>query len=188
MQRSGFTLGGEPSVAIDLVDTVLHAHTTPTDLLAERADAWWALEAARLPEAPVPPAAAVQRLRSALREVFEARIDGRLANGAALDELNRVADSVPSSPQLVVDGGQAHVVTRWHAVRGGNARLSAIARDGIALVADAERGAQLRRCANPTCTMLFVGENPRRLWCAPNVCGNRVRVSRHQQRQRKTDS
>jgi predicted RNA-binding Zn ribbon-like protein len=186
MQRNGFPIGGESSVAVDLVDTVVRAHTTPTDLLLDGADVWWGLQAARLPKSPIPPAAATQRLRSALRAAFEARIDGLVAGSAVVDELNRVAYSVPSSPQLVVENGQARVITRWHPGRGGNPRLAAMARDGIAIVGDPERSALLRRCANPTCSMIFLAENPRRLWCAPNVCGNRVRVSRHQQRQRQT--
>jgi predicted RNA-binding Zn ribbon-like protein len=77
-----------------------------------------------------------------------------------------------------------HIATRWHPEHGGNPNLAAIAREGIALLADPRRSSQLRRCANPTCSMVFIAENSRRMWCAPNVCGNRARVARHYQRQR----
>jgi predicted RNA-binding Zn ribbon-like protein len=40
----------------------------------------------------------------------------------------------------------------------------------------------LRRCANPTCSMLFVAPNARRIWCTANICGNRTRVARHYER------
>jgi predicted RNA-binding Zn ribbon-like protein len=43
-------------------------------------------------------------------------------------------------------------------------------------------GTGLRRCANPACSMIFIALNPRRSWCAPGVCGNRVRVARHHRR------
>jgi predicted RNA-binding Zn ribbon-like protein len=32
--------------------------------------------------------------------------------------------------------------------------------------------------------MLFLAETKRRVWCASNVCGNRVRVARHQEKVR----
>lgn len=185
MQQHGFPIGGEPSVALDLVDTVANAHTVPTDLLASNADAWWGLQSGRLPESEVPAAGATRRLRQVLREVFEAAIDDRLAGGKTVDELNRFADSVHSSPHLHFGEGNPDVTTRWHVTREGNLRLAAIAHDAIALLGDPVRSRQLRRCANPTCSMIFLAENPRRVWCASNICGNRARVARHQQRQKK---
>jgi len=184
MQRQGFPIGGEPSVALDLVDTVANAHTTPTDLLADNGNAWWELQSERLPAAEVPAAEATARLRSILRDVFEASIDDRLAGSHAVDELNRFADSVQSSPRLTVSNGAPEVTTRWHITREGNPRLAAIAHDAIDVLGDPARRSQLRRCANPTCSMLFLAENPRRVWCASNICGNRARVARHQQRQK----
>ena len=184
MQQNGFPIGGEPSVALDLVDTVANAHTTPTDLLSHNADAWWALQRGRLPESAVPGVDATRRLRGILRSVFEAAIDDRLAGGRAVDELNRFADSVHSSPRLEVGDGAPAIATRWHITRDANPRLAAIAHDAIALLGDPVRRGQLRRCANPTCSMLFLAENPRRVWCASNICGNRARVARHQHRQK----
>lgn len=187
MQRAGFPIGGEPSVALDLIDTVANARTTPTDLMEENADAWWRLESGRLPESPNPTEEATRRLRTTLREVIEATIDGRIGGGRAVDDLNRFADSVLSSPALEIQNGMPGMATRWHIGRGGNPRLAAIAHDGIALVGDPERRRLLRRCANPTCSMVFLAENPRRIWCASNICGNRARVARHQQRQHDQD-
>jgi predicted RNA-binding Zn ribbon-like protein len=184
MQRNGFPIGGESSVALDLVDTVANAHTTPTDLLADNAELWWELESGRLPESAAPLPAVTARLRAALRVVIEARIDNVAPDGKAVAELNRVADSARSNPRLVVDGGTPRTTTTWHAERGANARLAAVAHDGIQLVSDPVRAGMLRRCANPTCSMLFLAENPRRVWCASNICGNRARVARHLERQR----
>jgi predicted RNA-binding Zn ribbon-like protein len=184
MQKHGFPIGGETSVALDLVDTVANAHTMPTDLFASNANAWWDLQSGRLPESETPSVEATQRLRAILREVFEASIDDSLASGTAVDELNRFADSVHSSLRLEIVGREREVATSWHITREGNPRLAAIAHDAITVLGDPARSGRLRRCANPTCSMIFLAENPRRVWCASNICGNRARVARHQQRQK----
>jgi predicted RNA-binding Zn ribbon-like protein len=41
---------------------------------------------------------------------------------------------------------------------------------------------RLRRCDGPGCVLFFVATNPRRRWCSPAICGNRVRVARHYDR------
>jgi predicted RNA-binding Zn ribbon-like protein len=179
IQRAGFTVGGEPSVAIDLVDTLSLAESPVVDQLDGRDATWWELESPRLPDGPTPEAGPTRRLRSALREAFEAAIDGRVPEGWAVDSLNTFADSVPSSPRLVAGNDGWELMTRWHREHGGDARLAEVARDGIRLLADPRRRAQLRRCANPTCSMLFLAENSRRVWCTANICGNRIRVARH---------
>jgi predicted RNA-binding Zn ribbon-like protein len=184
MQGHGFSMGGEPLVSIDLVDTVARKTQPPFDMLAGEgsADAWWALESGRLPNAPTPDPIATRRLRDALREVFEALIDSRSATGSAIQDLNAFADSVPTSPRIEDTGNGMQVTTRWHHEHGGNAALAAIAREAIAFIGDEAESSKLRRCANETCSMLFVAENSRRIWCAANVCGNRARVARHYQR------
>ncbi|MGH7911246.1 MAG: CGNR zinc finger domain-containing protein [Candidatus Dormibacteraceae bacterium] len=184
LQHGGFPMGGEPDISIDLVDTLMQAVEPPIDLLQTNPDGWWSLEAHRLPEGPAPDLVATQRLRAALRELFEARIDHRRAAPGALEDLNAFAGSVPTTPRLVVTDSGAHVATRWHSEYGGNPRLAGIARNAIALLGDPHRRDQLRRCANPGCSMLFVAENRRRVWCTPNICGNRARVARHHRRHR----
>jgi predicted RNA-binding Zn ribbon-like protein len=198
LQQAGFPIGGEPSIALDLVDTVANAHTTPSDLLAANTEAWWELQSGRLPESPPPTSAATGSLRNALRDAFEASIDGRLGESRSIGgrlgtdesiaELNRVAGSAWSTPKLDVENGIVSSREQWQTNRGANPRLATIARDAIALLADPVLRNQLRRCANPTCSMLFLATNPRRVWCASNVCGNRARVARHQQRQGHAES
>lgn len=53
---------------------------------------------------------------------------------------------------------------------------------GTAVRKPRERLGLLRRCANPTCSMLFLAENKRRKWCTSNICGKRARVARHYER------
>lgn len=179
IQDAGFTVGGEPSVAVDLVDTLSMAVSPVVDLLDGREATWWDLEALRLPEGPTPEPLPTRQLRSTLREAFDAVIQGRMPDAWVIEGLNTFADSVPSSPHLITTESGLELTTLWHREHGGDARLAEVARDGIALLADPPRRAQLRRCANPACSMLFLAENSRRVWCTANICGNRIRVARH---------
>src|SRR5690606_32234478 len=43
---------------------------------------------------------------------------------------------------------------------------------------------RVRRCAADDCVLLFLPAHPRRRWCSPTRCGNRVRVARHDRRHR----
>lgn len=185
VQRQGFPMGGEPLVALDLVDTLMTAGEAPVDLIEapERSARWWDVELARLPESAVPDPTATRRLRAALREVFDAHLEHRAPRATSVEDVNAVAASVPTSPRLSFpEDGEPSADTRWHTEQGGNPALAAIAREAIELLATPDKRDRLRRCANPTCSMLFLAETTRRQWCASNVCGNRVRVARHYQR------
>lgn len=184
VQRIGFPVGGEPLVALDLGDTLITAVEPAEDLLAapERGAAWWRLQSTRLPESPAPDAAALRRLRTAVRDLFDAHLEGRAPRPTSVEDVNAAAASVPSSPRLSLVDGIAKTETRWHSEYGGNVALAYIAREVIDLFDAPERLAKLRRCANPACSMLFLAETARRQWCASNVCGNRVRVARHQEK------
>jgi len=162
--------------------------TPPTDLLddPERAEGWWRLQATRLPESPTPTPAGTRLLRAALRDVFDAHLEGRDPKKTSVDDLNAIAASVPTSPRLLTDP-RPHRRTRWHTEHGGNPALAAIAAEAIHLLGDQARLATLRRCANDNCSMLFLATNPRRVWCTPNLCGNRARVARHYARTHQHD-
>lgn len=182
MQSAGFNVGGEPLVALDLVDTLITVTDPWTDLMADRnrTEDWWRLEASRLPEGPAPDPAATRRLRAALRDLLDAHLAGRDPLSTSVEDVNAAAAAVPTSPRLTGSG----VETRWHTEHGGNAALAAIAREAIELLGDADRLGRLRRCANPACSMVFLAERKSRQWCASNVCGNRVRVARHHERRK----
>ncbi|MEU5878569.1 CGNR zinc finger domain-containing protein [Spirillospora sp. NPDC047279] len=50
----------------------------------------------------------------------------------------------------------------------------------------AERPERIRECANPECVLWFydVTKNGQRRWCSMEVCGNRAKAARFQQRHR----
>jgi predicted RNA-binding Zn ribbon-like protein len=183
--RGRFALIGEPIVAVDLINTVTAPGSSAGDdlLWTDRgAEAWWRLERARVPRADRPDIRALRRLRSALREIIEALIDDRPVPKAAASELNFFTESAPASTRLVLTGAGLRTETCWHADHGGNPRLAFIATQAAEFLSDAAQVRRLRRCANPACSMIFIAVNPRRSWCAPGVCGNRVRVARHHHR------
>jgi predicted RNA-binding Zn ribbon-like protein len=183
--RERFMVIGEPVVAVDLINTVAVPGSSVTeDLLSavSDAEAWWRLEAERVPAGDLPDIRAVRRLRSALRKIIEALVDGRPVAQSAVSELNSFMRSAPASARLLLTGTGLRVEMRWHREYGGNPRLAFIATQAAEFLADPAKVSRLRRCANPACLMIFVAANPRRSWCAPGVCGNRVRVARHYRR------
>lgn len=185
LQRHGFPMGGEPLVALDLVDTLMTAADPAVDLIEapERGAQWWEVELARLPDSAVPDPTATRRLRTALRDLFDAHLEQRAPRPTSIEDVNALAASVPTSPRLIYpETGEASADTRWHTEQGGNPALAAIAREAIDLLGTPDKLSRLHRCANPTCSMLFLAETTRRQWCASNVCGNRMRVARHYQR------
>jgi predicted RNA-binding Zn ribbon-like protein len=189
VQAAGFPMGGEPLVALDLVDTRMLVTDPPQDLIADpaTAEAWWRLQSSRLPDGPPPGLPATQRLRTAIRDLFDAHLEGRSPRPGSVDDVNAVVAAVPTSLRLSAADGAYREEVRWHTEQSGNASLAATARGAIDLLADERRLAKLRRCANPNCSMLFLAETTRRQWCTPNICGNRTRVARHYARTHQHD-
>jgi predicted RNA-binding Zn ribbon-like protein len=183
--RGRFAIIGEPVVAVDLINTVAAPGSAAADdlLSADRgAQAWWRIERARVPAGDVPDIRALRQLRSALRDMIEALVDGLPVPQAAVSDLNLVMQSAPASKRLRLTRTGLRVQTQWHAEYGGNPRLAFIAAQAAEFLSDPSKVSRLRRCANPACSMIFIAVNPRRSWCAPGICGNRVRVARYHRR------
>ena len=183
--RGRIAIIGEPIVAVDLINTGAAPGSAVTDDLlsaARGAAAWWQLERARVPGGSLPDVHALRRLRSALRDVIVALVDDRPVPQAAVSDLNFFTRSAPASTRLRLTGTGLLAETHWHGENGGNPRLAFIATQAAAFLSDPSKVGKLRRCANPACSMIFIALNPRRSWCAPGVCGNRVRVARHHRR------
>jgi predicted RNA-binding Zn ribbon-like protein len=184
-RRGRFAVIGEPVVGLDLINTVAAPGSPATDdlLSADRgAEAWWRIEAARVPDGDLPDIRALRQLRSALRDMIEALVAGRPVPQAAVSELNFFMQSAPTSTRLRLTRTGLRAEAHWHGEYGGNPKLAFIATQAAEFLSDPAQVRRLRRCANPACSMIFMAVNPRRSWCAPGVCGNRVRVARHHRR------
>jgi predicted RNA-binding Zn ribbon-like protein len=183
--RGRLAVIGEPIVAVDLINTVAAPGSPVADdlLAAERgAQAWWRTQRRRVPGGELPDIRDLRRLRSALRDVIEALVDGRPVPPAAVRDLNAFLLSAPASTRLRLTVTGLRVDTQWHREYGGSPQLAFIATQAAAFVSDPRQAGRLRRCANPACSMIFIAVNPRRSWCTPDLCGNRVRVARHHHR------
>jgi predicted RNA-binding Zn ribbon-like protein len=180
-----FAVIGEPVVAVDLINTVAAPGSPTTDdlLTADRdAQAWWRIEGTRVPGGDLPDIRALRRLRTALRAMIEALIDGRPVPQGAVADLNFFMQSAPASTRLLLTETGLRTEIQWHLEYGGNPRLAFIATQAAEFLSNPSKVSRLRRCANPGCSMIFIAMNPRRSWCAPGVCGNRIRVARHYSR------
>ena len=190
-ETPGFLLLGEP-LAVDLVNTVVAGGAGPRDLLPtpEALDAWRRAQAGRLPpQASGAPSdgrllAEVQALRAALGALFAAALAGGAPPAEAVATVNAAADAAPASLRLVWPaGGPPLAAVHHHAPRPSDALLAAVAASGVGVLSGEDR-LRLRRCHGPGCVLLFVAANPRRRWCSPALCGNRVRVARDYRRHR----
>ncbi|MQM27489.1 CGNR zinc finger domain-containing protein [Glycomyces albidus] len=179
-------LTGEP-LAIDLVNT----RTAGPDLLAttEQLRLWLGLEADRLPDdlhsaASGSALAAVRRIRDHTAAALEALLRGARPPASALRGLEAALAAAPARTRLDWDGS---AVTATTGREGGRAeRLAAVlAEAAVALLTDPSIG-RLRRCEAEDCVLLFLPAHPRRRWCSPERCGNRVRVARYYERRKRT--
>jgi predicted RNA-binding Zn ribbon-like protein len=194
---SPFPLLGEP-LAIDLVNTV--AAVGPggavVDLIAtpEGLRAWLDAQAERLgadrhaAHALLAELPNVHALREALRSLIRAAMRGEAPDGEALALVNAASAAVPFYRVLEWPlGSVPRALTRHQAKRPAALPLAAIARSGIDLLSS-DRRHLLRACGGPGCVLLFLATNPRRHWCSPATCGNRVRVARHYRRRHGPDA
>lgn len=166
-------LTGEP-LALDLVNTV-----TPEGDALDSPDAWLALQAGRLTPGPDPltaaGAAALRALREHVRAALEAVRQGEPLPAEAAGAINEAARAAPSYRVLLPD---LRTQTRRD---GGSALLAQLADAAIDLLGGPD-ASRVRACEGPGCRMLFLPAHPRRRWCSPALCGNRVRVARYYQR------
>ncbi|MFI7707675.1 CGNR zinc finger domain-containing protein [Nonomuraea sp. NPDC049480] len=172
---------GEP-LALDLVNT----RARDFDALDAPGDfqEWLARQAGRLtvPAAPLKASglAAVRRLRGHVESAINAVREAVPPPEAAVAAINEAARAAP--PYRVLEWRDGAFRTAAQRDGGDLARLLAqLAEAAADLLTDPAAG-RIRGCEGPQCRMLFLPAHPRRRWCSPDLCGNRVRVARYYQR------
>jgi predicted RNA-binding Zn ribbon-like protein len=173
-------VAGEP-LAVDLADTIKMAVEPPLDLIrdVQHNDFFWQMEKHQLPEgAGIANVRDTHRLRAAIRQLFDAKLDGTPYDAEALRLVNGVAAAAVAQPELPATGDSEVARVRWTADSPGTLSLAVAARSAIEVLTG-PRADRLRRCASPVCSMFFVALNTKRQWCTPDGCGNRERVARH---------
>jgi predicted RNA-binding Zn ribbon-like protein len=120
---------------------------------------------------------AVRELRSAVRELLEARIERRAPDRAAVEIVNAAAAAAPSARRLIwTDAGAPY--QELHSLTTGIPLACALlAADAIDLLTGPDH-ANLLSCGAPGCVRLLLRDHPRRQWCSTR-CGDRVRARRY---------
>ncbi|WP_026414568.1 CGNR zinc finger domain-containing protein [Actinomadura oligospora] len=173
-------LTGEP-LALDLVNTL----TAAGDLLATPDDLrrWRDLQEERLPDTPPADAdalAAVRVVREHTARALDSIRHGERPDDADLKALNDAQRAAPAIKDLTWDGST--LVASHHRSGPPETRLAAHLAEAAAELLSDPAVTRIRECEADDCVMLFLPAHPRRRWCSPARCGNRVRVARHYQR------
>jgi len=120
----------------------------------------------------------VRDVRAALREVWDAAVEGRTVRADAVTTLNRV---LAHTPHAELHAALAGVVV-GHRHDAADPTGEALARVTAPLVAAIAAGetARFRICANEDCRWVFedTSRGGRRRWCDMTSCGNQAKVRR----------
>jgi predicted RNA-binding Zn ribbon-like protein len=180
-------------LALDLVNTEIVVRGKPKDLLATPADAasWWEAAQRHYPQVAVVRGKQdarldfvvvhekLIRLRTALRHIFSALVDGVAPASFDVDQLNTVLCTGYQAVE-VTSSGDIHPVHRTSDHIGGI--LLPIALSAVAWFTTGDRQ-RLHRCANERCILLFYDttKSATRRWCSTG-CMDRARsAQRYQQ-------
>lgn len=172
-------------LALDFVNTAPVIGGVRRDFLADaRGLAAW-LELAGMPEAGSPFDAAalsvLHRLRAAASDCIEAVMAGATMPDAALADINAAAAAAPRHAE-VTRGPAGQLRKEVRRLGSPAERVTAeIAEAILDLLVDPALS-RLKTCAAPDCVVLFIPQSAKRVWCSPQRCGNRMRVSRYYHR------
>ena len=179
-------LGNSP--AVDFINTEMMSRGERVDLLQDDADlVRWAQAAGlatglRLTAGDLSTA---KTLRTALKDLSQARMNQRHAEPGALAAVNRHLAKHATHEVLQVDStsGEFELVPDKTA-SSISALLANLAYEGAQLLAS-PAAAQLKKCSNPDCVLVFVdtSRNQKRRWCSMETCGNRAKVAKHYRKQ-----
>ena len=117
--------------------------------------------------------AEANRLREAIWQCADARVDGVPLPREHVREINHFASRPPLVPQIGLDGKH-----RWVEPVAYRQVLSIVARDAVDLYT-APTADRIRRCRGTNCSLIFVDKSRpgKRRWCSMDRCGNRAKVN-----------
>lgn len=127
--------------------------------------------------------ARLRGVRAAAREVYDAVVEGRDAEQAAIERLNDALRHRPLVELTAGSGGcgvgHRHVGDPW------DEALARTLEPFVQSVAEGDTD-RFRICANDGCRWVFQDESRagRRRWCDMSTCGNRAKAARHRARQK----
>ncbi|QWU13786.1 Putative stress-induced transcription regulator [Paenibacillus sophorae] len=119
---------------------------------------------------------ALRELRSFLRKGFQAIADGLQVDEQWVHTLESYRGKAPLT-FVIKENRLLPVPSGTFA----NALLSLIAYDALELLVSGKLET-IKRCSNPRCIWLFMDTTGKRKWCSMKICGNRMKVARHEHR------
>lgn len=125
-------------------------------------------------------------LRTDLRAVFAAHVDGSVPDPSALDGINRALTAVPSALLLSYDETVGLRRVPIHPTQILEHAMVQIAEDAAALLTGDSADA-LSRCPATPCDRFLLRTHARRHWCSTR-CGDRVRAARAYARRSRDDA
>ncbi len=129
----------------------------------------------------------IREARAALRELWDAQVEGRTPDARALETLNALLDRGPRVELRATPAG----VEVAHRHPKDDPTGEALARTAAPLVEAISTGdvARFRICANDGCRWVFedTSRAGQRRWCDMATCGNRAKVRRFRSRRRGAD-
>jgi predicted RNA-binding Zn ribbon-like protein len=183
---------GEP-LALDLLNTRLHAPSGPVDLIgtADGLRSWLGLEAklhtslaiSEGAELTAVDLARVHAVRDHAATAIAAVRTRSVPPEDALRGLNIALAAAPPVRELAwQDGVLVCDERRWG---GTGERIAATLAAAVADLMASPDVVKIRECAAQDCVLLFLPAHPRRQWCSAKRCGNRSRVARHYDRHKR---
>lgn len=130
--------------------------------------------------------ARLHRSRAALRRIWDAEVEHRVPDQAALDTVNALLREAPRV-ELVAAGDGCGVGHRHTADDPLGEALASLVQPLVGAIA-AGHTSRFRICANDGCRWVFedTSRAGRRRWCDMSSCGNRAKVRRFRSRRRTT--
>lgn len=126
----------------------------------------------------------VHGVRAALRALWDAEVEGRSPDAAAIDTINAVLREAPRI-ELVMGEGCCGIGHRHTAVDPTGEALARLVEPFLHAVAAGATG-RLRVCDNHGCRWVFedTSRAGRRRWCDMTTCGNVAKARRHRARKK----
>ncbi|MBB3050430.1 putative RNA-binding Zn ribbon-like protein [Prauserella isguenensis] len=184
-------LVGEP-LALDLVNTRARSPDQDFDFLSDLVGMrhWLSCERDRLStlsdsqlRSPTrADLAAVRALRDHAAAAIARARTGRSPAPRDLRALNEAMCAAPVRHELVRGDRRAGLRARRDGESG--TRIAAALAESVAELLADDRIETVRDCEADFCILLFLPTHPRRRWCNPAICGNRMRVARFHERRK----
>ncbi len=142
-------------------------------------------EATRRPKKAEKTLKRARRLREAVFDIFSAVAHQTALPDGSLDLLNKHLQKAVRIPRLAVEGSSFEL--SWQDEPSLDRMLQPVVRSAMTLLTS-EILDRVRVCSAGDCDWLFVdlSRNRSRRWCDMSVCGNRSKVKRFRQSQRKS--